>query len=108
MPAVVHISSTLVDGLDVASAGELQVALDAGANPADVSFAGPGKQAFELRQAIAAGVLINVESRARSDGGGGAVGADAAPGAGCSASQPGFRAEVIGHEDGRRGEAVRG
>ena len=62
MPAVVQYIATLVDGLDVASAGELQVALDGGANPADVSFAGPGKQAFELRQAIAAGVLINVES----------------------------------------------
>jgi len=51
-----------VDGIDVASSGELQVALDAGANPADVSFAGPGKRDAELRQAVAAGVLVNVES----------------------------------------------
>ena len=52
----------LVDGIDVASAGELQVALSAGAPPAEISFAGPGKKAAELRQAVAAGVLVNVES----------------------------------------------
>ena len=52
----------LVDGIDVASAGELQMALNAGAPAAEVSFAGPGKKAAELRQAVAAGVLINVES----------------------------------------------
>jgi diaminopimelate decarboxylase len=32
-----------------------------------VSFAGPGKQPAELRQAIAAGVLVNVESRREVD-----------------------------------------
>jgi diaminopimelate decarboxylase len=52
----------LVDGIDVASAGELQIALNAGAPPAEVSFAGPGKRDAELRQALAAGVLVNVES----------------------------------------------
>ncbi len=52
----------LVDGIDVASAGELQVALNAGAPAAEISFAGPGKRATELRQAAAAGVLVNVES----------------------------------------------
>ncbi|MDT7837639.1 pyridoxal-dependent decarboxylase, exosortase A system-associated [Aquabacterium sp. OR-4] len=62
MPAVVGLLAGLVDGIDVASAGELKVALDAGANPAEVSFAGPGKRDAELRQAVAAGVLINVES----------------------------------------------
>jgi diaminopimelate decarboxylase len=54
--------ASLVDGIDVASAGELQIALDAGAPPSEVSFAGPGKRDAELRQALAAGVLINVES----------------------------------------------
>jgi len=63
MPALVDYIASLVDGLDVASAGELQVALNAGANPSNVSFAGPGKAEPELRQAIAAGVLVNVESR---------------------------------------------
>ena len=62
MPAVVGLMATLVDGIDVASAGELQVALDAGADPAEISFAGPGKRDVELRQAVAAGVLVNVES----------------------------------------------
>jgi diaminopimelate decarboxylase len=61
-PALVTLMATLVDGIDVASAGELQVALDAGAPPAEISFAGPGKTAAELRQAVAAGVLVNVES----------------------------------------------
>lgn len=62
MPAVVQLMAGLVDGIDVASAGELKVALDAGANPAEVSFAGPGKRDPELVQAVAAGVLVNVES----------------------------------------------
>ena len=63
MPALVAAMARLVDGIDVASGGELNVALDAGANPAEVSFAGPGKRDAELAQAVAAGVLINVESR---------------------------------------------
>ena len=62
MPAVVGFMAGLVDGIDVASAGELQVALNAGANPLEVSFAGPGKKNSELRQAVAAGVLVNIES----------------------------------------------
>ena len=52
----------LVDGIDVASAGELKVALDAGADPLEVSFAGPGKRDAELRQAVASRVLVNLES----------------------------------------------
>ncbi|MCG5495362.1 pyridoxal-dependent decarboxylase, exosortase A system-associated [Ectothiorhodospira variabilis] len=62
MPALVGHMAGLVDGIDVASAGELKVALDAGADPAEISFAGPGKQDTELRQAVAAGILINIES----------------------------------------------
>ncbi|MFN9765278.1 MAG: pyridoxal-dependent decarboxylase, exosortase A system-associated [Pseudomonadota bacterium] len=62
MPAVVQFMAGLVDGIDVASAGELKVALDAGADPAEISFAGPGKRDPELRQSVAAGVLVNVES----------------------------------------------
>lgn len=62
MPAVVQHMVGLVDGIDVASAGELQVALDAGADPHEISFAGPGKRDPELLQAVAAGVLVNVES----------------------------------------------
>lgn len=62
MPAVVGLMASLVDGIDVASAGELKVALDAGADPHEISFAGPGKREAELRQAVAAGVLLNIES----------------------------------------------
>ena len=62
MPAVVGLMAGLVDGIDVASAGELKVALDAGVDPAEISFAGPGKRDVELRQAVAARVLINLES----------------------------------------------
>jgi len=62
MPAVVALMAGIVDGIDVASGGELKVALDAGADPHEVSFAGPGKRRGELCQAVAAGVLINIES----------------------------------------------
>lgn len=62
MPALVGWMRGLVDGVDLASAGEMKVALDAGFNPSSVSLAGPGKRETELRQAVAAGVLVNVES----------------------------------------------
>ena len=64
MPAVVQHLRTLVDGIDVASAGEMQTALDSGM-PADrISFAGPGKRPEELARAVAAGITINLESAA--------------------------------------------
>jgi len=63
MPAVVQHLAGLVDSLDVASAGELAVALDTGHAPARISFAGPGKTDVELRRAVAAGAVIEVESR---------------------------------------------
>jgi len=62
MPALVNHMARHVDGIDVASAGELRVALDAGANPLEISFAGPAKSAAELYQSVASGILINVES----------------------------------------------
>ncbi len=62
MPALVGFMAGQVDGIDVASAGELKVALDAGADPAEISFAGPGKTEAELRQAVASRVLVNLES----------------------------------------------
>lgn len=61
-PEVVRHMASLVDGLDVASGGELAVALDAGTLPHDISFAGPGKQPAELCAAIDAGITINLES----------------------------------------------
>lgn len=62
MPELLAFVAPLVDGLDVASAGELQRALAAGMAPGAISFAGPGKRASELDAAVAAGVLVNVES----------------------------------------------
>lgn len=62
MPAVVHHLSTLVDSFDVASALELRTALNTTMTPERVSFAGPGKTPAELRQAVAAGVTIEMES----------------------------------------------
>ncbi|WP_421741983.1 pyridoxal-dependent decarboxylase, exosortase A system-associated [Cellulomonas sp.] len=62
MPAVVHLLASLVDSLDVASAYEMRVALDAGIDPSRVSFAGPGKTTAELEQAVASGVTIEIES----------------------------------------------
>ena len=62
MPALVGFMAGLVDGLDVASGAELRVALDAGMDPQEISFAGPGKSEVELAQAVASGILLNVES----------------------------------------------
>lgn len=62
MPDVVRHIVRLVDGLDVASTGELGVALAAGARPESISFAGPGKTNPELNHALAAGVIVNLES----------------------------------------------
>lgn len=62
MPAVVQHVSGLVDSLDVASAAEMLVALDTRMPAERVSFAGPGKTPAELRQAVAAGVTIELES----------------------------------------------
>jgi diaminopimelate decarboxylase len=62
MPALVGFMAGIIDGIDVASGGELRVALDAGMTPREVSFAGPAKSEAELAQAIACGILVNVES----------------------------------------------
>jgi diaminopimelate decarboxylase len=62
MPALVAHMATRVDGVDIASGGELKIALDAGVAPHDISYAGPGKSEGELRQAVAAGILVIVES----------------------------------------------
>ena len=60
-PDLLTAIAPLVDGLDVASAGELARAL--GVKPAGaISFAGPGKRDEELAAAIAAGATLNLES----------------------------------------------
>lgn len=61
LPALLAAIAPLVDGLDVASAGELDRAL--AAKPATaISFAGPGKRDAELAAAIGAGATLNLES----------------------------------------------
>src|SRR5580765_6661710 len=62
LPGLVQRIAPLVDGLDVASLRELQLALGTGVRPPNISFAGPGKKESELAAALAAGVVINVES----------------------------------------------
>lgn len=67
MPAVVQHLVRAVDALDVASGAEMRVALDTGIAPGSVSFAGPGKSVAELSQAVAAGVLVEIESPLEAD-----------------------------------------
>jgi hypothetical protein len=106
MPAVVGFMAGLVDGIDVASAGELKVALDAGADPAEISFAGPGKRDPELWQAVASACWSTWSRRAscrcwlrrRRRWPAGARG---------GAREPRLRAQGLGHEDGRWAQAVR-
>jgi len=64
---VVELMAGLVDGIDVASAGEMMLALGAGGAAEAMSFAGPGKRDRELVAAIRAGVTINLESAGEGD-----------------------------------------
>ncbi len=62
MPAVVQHLAGRVDRIDVASGLELRAALDTTIAPEKVSFAGPGKSPAEIRQAVASGIIVEVES----------------------------------------------
>ncbi len=62
MPAVVQHLARRVDRIDVASALEMRAALDTTISADRVSFAGPGKAPAEIRQAVAAGIIVEVES----------------------------------------------
>jgi len=64
MPAVVQHLAGLVDGFDLTSAGEMKTALDTTMPAEKTSMAGPGKPDNDLKQAIAAGITINLESEA--------------------------------------------
>jgi diaminopimelate decarboxylase len=65
LPAFVAAMVPLVDGIDIASGGELKIARGGGA--VHISFAGPGKRDEELLDALRAGVIINLESRGELD-----------------------------------------
>jgi diaminopimelate decarboxylase len=58
---------SLVEGLDVASQGEMALALDCGMPAERISFAGPGKRDEELEAAVAAGVTLNLESEGEAE-----------------------------------------
>lgn len=62
MPAVIQHMAGIVDGFDLASAGEMKAALDSTMPVENISMAGPGKRPGELAQAVAAGVTLHVES----------------------------------------------
>ena len=54
--------SAEVEGLDIASGGELEMLQALGIAGERISFAGPGKRDAELEAAIAAGATLNLES----------------------------------------------
>src|SRR3546814_16076856 len=56
-----------VDGLDVASGGELAAALASGMAAQHISFAGPGKRDRELEAAIVAGAALHTESAGEAE-----------------------------------------
>ncbi len=66
-PALLAFMKTQVDGFDIASGGELALAVAAGVDPALISFAGPGKRDRELKAAIVQGVTLNVESEGEAE-----------------------------------------
>jgi diaminopimelate decarboxylase len=65
LPALVAEVAKLTDGVDVASVGEMHIAVAAGAT--QISFAGPGKQDHELAGAITAGTTLNLESEGEAN-----------------------------------------
>ncbi|MEV6349300.1 alanine racemase [Actinoplanes sp. NPDC051851] len=64
-PSVVRTLAHACDGLDVASGGELALAVQAGADR--IVFSGPAKTDTELAAAVKAGAQLNVESRHELD-----------------------------------------
>lgn len=61
-PPLLTAMAARVDGVDVASQGEMRLALEAGAAPGLISFAGPGKRDREIEAAIGHGITLNCES----------------------------------------------
>jgi diaminopimelate decarboxylase len=66
--AVLNVLARLGSGFDIVSGGELQRVLKAGGDAGKVVFSGVGKQAWEIRKAMLAGIrCFNVESEAELD-----------------------------------------
>ncbi|MFT3966875.1 MAG: pyridoxal-dependent decarboxylase, exosortase A system-associated [Sphingobium sp.] len=57
----------IVDGFDIASSGELAMALAAGVAAGRISFAGPGKKDAELAAALDEGVTVHLESEGEAE-----------------------------------------
>lgn len=62
LPALVRHMAGACGGADVASVGEARLALESGFAPEAIWFAGPGKRAVEVAEAVAAGLVVVVES----------------------------------------------
>ncbi len=61
--AVLNLLARLGCGFDIVSGGELRRVLAAGGDPANTIFSGVGKQAWEIREALNAGIsCFNIES----------------------------------------------
>lgn len=66
--AVLNVLARLGAGFDIVSAGELERVLRAGGDPGKVVFSGVGKQEWEMKRALQAGVrCFNVESDTELD-----------------------------------------
>ncbi|MEX2474656.1 diaminopimelate decarboxylase [Marinobacter sp.] len=66
--AVLNVLARLGAGFDIVSAGELERVIRAGGDPARVVFSGVGKQPWEMKRALEAGVrCFNVESDTELD-----------------------------------------
>lgn len=65
-PDLLRFMDRLVDGFDVASAGELTRLREVGTTR-PISFAGPGKRDAEIEQAIREAVTINLESEGEAE-----------------------------------------
>ena len=65
-PSLIAAIAPQIDGIDVASAGEMDKAL-AVMEASAISFAGPGKRDAELEAAIRAGVTLNLESEGEAE-----------------------------------------
>jgi diaminopimelate decarboxylase len=64
-PQILRFFQDLGAGFDVASVGELNIAMEAGADPKSVGFAGPGKRQEEIELACETGIgSLNVENEA--------------------------------------------
>ncbi len=66
-PPLLAMMNGLVDGFDVASGGELELALAARVEAGRISFAGPGKRDRELERAITLGIMLNCESEGEAE-----------------------------------------